>query len=129
MYYRTVAATRTFSTCDHHLFRLLWRWARFRHPNKSRAWLKRKYWTTRGRNTWSFAAPDGKVLSSHARVTIRLHVKVKGTASPLGRDNDSCIFEPFGTFTRIRQLECGRAKRHGGGFAREIPLYGQQQTA
>ena len=82
MYYRTVAATRTFSTCDHHLFQVLWRWARFRHPNKGNAWLKRTYWTTRGRNTWSFAAPDGKVLSSHARVTIRLHVKVKGTASP-----------------------------------------------
>ena len=82
MYYRTVAATRTFSASDHHLFKLLWRWARFRHPNKSNAWLKRKYWTTKGRNTWTFAAPQGKVLSSHARVAIRLHVKVKGTASP-----------------------------------------------
>ncbi|HEY8686838.1 MAG TPA: HNH endonuclease [Chloroflexota bacterium] len=76
------AATRTFSTYDHHLFPLLWRWARFRHANKRSAWLKRKYWTTKDRNTWSFAASDGKVLSSHTRVTIRLHVKVKGTASP-----------------------------------------------
>lgn len=81
-YYRTVASTPVFSRCDHHLFKLLWRWARFRHPRKSRAWLKRKYWTTKGGTTWSFAAPDGHVLSRHARVRIRLHVKVKGTASP-----------------------------------------------
>lgn len=81
-YYRTVGSSHVFSTCDHHLFQLLWRWARFRHPNKSRAWLKRKYWRTTGGSAWTFAASDGWVLSRHAKVAIRLHVKVKGTASP-----------------------------------------------
>jgi RNA-directed DNA polymerase len=41
-----------------------------------------QYWTTKGGATWSFAAPDGHVLSRHARVRIRLHVKVQGPASP-----------------------------------------------
>jgi len=81
-YYRTVRSSRVFSTCDHHLFKLLWRWARFRHPTKSNAWLKRKYWTTKGGNTWTFATSDGQVLARHDRVGIRLHLKVKGAASP-----------------------------------------------
>jgi RNA-directed DNA polymerase len=82
LYYRTVAATQTFRACDHHLFTMLRRWARYRHPHKSNAWLKRRYWTTKGRNTWRFAASDGRVLAQHTATTIRLHVKVKGAASP-----------------------------------------------
>jgi len=71
----------------------------------------------------SLALPTGHLAHAVHSMVVRVRRGDKG------RDNDSCIFEPFGTFTRIRQLECGRAKRHGGGFAREIPLYGQQQTA
>jgi RNA-directed DNA polymerase len=53
-----------------------------RYPPSSRAWLKRKYWGTTGGSAWTFAASDGRVLSRHAKVVIRLHVKVQGTVSP-----------------------------------------------
>jgi RNA-directed DNA polymerase len=81
-YYRTVAAKRVFNACDHHLFALLWRWARRRHPNKSSAWLYRRYWTTIGQNHWRFGSPAGLVLAQHVRTAIRRHVKVRGVASP-----------------------------------------------
>jgi RNA-directed DNA polymerase len=81
-YYRTVVAKQTFNVCDHTLFQLLWRWARFRHPRKGRAWRRRKYWRTIGQNHWRFGVPEGAALAQHARTAIRRHVKVRGTASP-----------------------------------------------
>ena len=81
-YYRTVVAKQTLNACDHPLFFLLWRWARCRHPNKSSAWLRRKYSLTIGQNHWRFGSPVGLVLAQHERTTIRRHVKGRGTASP-----------------------------------------------
>ena len=42
-YYRGVVSTQTFHTLDHHLWRLTYRWALRRHPNKPRTWVRARY--------------------------------------------------------------------------------------
>jgi RNA-directed DNA polymerase len=81
-YYRTAAAKRIFSTCDHYLYQMLRSWAAFRHPNKEMRWVVKKYWGQDQGQGWKFQAPDGSVLAKHASTPIKRHVKVKGTASP-----------------------------------------------
>jgi len=81
-YHRTAMAKRTFAKCQHVLFQKLWRWAKFRHPTKSRHWRANRYWhTADGR--WQFRGDDGSVLFRHDRTQIKRHVKVKGDASPM----------------------------------------------
>jgi len=46
MYYRFAVSKKTFSTIDHRLWEKLWRWAKRRHPQKTRKWVTRKYFTT-----------------------------------------------------------------------------------
>lgn len=81
-YYRTVVSKETFSDLDHLMFGLLRRWGNYRHPNKNRTWVERKYWRTIGSNRWRFTTPDGFDLLLHAATPITRHLKVKGTASP-----------------------------------------------
>ena len=42
-YYSSVVSCKIFSSLDNIMHRKLWRWAVFRHPNKGRGWIKRKY--------------------------------------------------------------------------------------
>ena len=39
-YHQHGASKRTFAKVDHHIFTLLWQWARRRHPRKSRHWIR-----------------------------------------------------------------------------------------
>ena len=48
-YHRHVDASATFARLDHYVYQQLWRMLRRRHPNKSKGWLIRKYWTATGR--------------------------------------------------------------------------------
>jgi RNA-directed DNA polymerase len=81
-YYRTVVASKTFSTCDCILYWQLKRWSESRHPTKGRHWIKQKYWRTKERRHWVFATPEGAEIRRHSMTKIHRHVKVKGRASP-----------------------------------------------
>ncbi len=81
-YYHGVVSKAVFSACDHALFSLLLRWARWRHPKKNASWRVSHYWHTVGNDHWCFSTPDGPRLIAHASTRIRRHVKVKGAASP-----------------------------------------------
>jgi RNA-directed DNA polymerase len=86
-YYRTVVAKQTFNRLDHLVWRKLMRWAKFRHPRKSRRWIIRKYFNI-GRQKrahemqWLFVPDEGSALIRHTSTAIRRHVKVKGRQSP-----------------------------------------------
>ena len=89
-YHRHVVSKRVFQRVDHVIFISLWQWARRRHPEKSRRWLKQKYFERQGQDNWRFFGEscdaDGilhkvlLLLASH--MPIRRHVKVKGEANP-----------------------------------------------
>jgi RNA-directed DNA polymerase len=81
-YFRTIAASKAYRTCDLHLYNQLRSWAYWRHPTKNRGWIVRKYWTWQPGNRWRFSTPGGKDLRRHSDVSILPHVKVRGAASP-----------------------------------------------
>jgi RNA-directed DNA polymerase len=84
-YYSTVSAKDAFNRMSHLTFYRLWRWAKYRHPNKSGKWIARTYWH-RDRGSWDFAAPGGASLYRHFETPIRRHIKVRGTKSPYDGD-------------------------------------------
>ena len=88
-YYRNSCASQTFGKLDRYVFWRLWRWAARRHPTKTTAWRKRKYFSaTAGK--WDFGVhvrrKDGehRVLKIYRldRTKIERHIKVKGQANP-----------------------------------------------
>jgi RNA-directed DNA polymerase len=82
-YFSTSVARQTFNTADHELFKLLWRWAKRRHPRKNAHWIAGKYWRHAGRRHWTFGGKDGREsLLWYADTPVRRHTKVQGTRSP-----------------------------------------------
>ena len=85
-YYRTVVSSEIFSSLDTYLWRLLYKWARWRHQNKPRRWVVARYFGkyNKFRNDhWVFGDRDsGAYLVKFSWTGIERHVPVKGTASP-----------------------------------------------
>jgi RNA-directed DNA polymerase len=60
---------------------MTWNWARRRHPQKGRKWVKDRYYTHTDGRDWVFT--DGSVtLFRMASIPIRRHVKIRGDANP-----------------------------------------------
>lgn len=81
-YYRGVICSRIFSSCDHILWIQLMRWARRRHPHQGIHEIVPCYWRPQNTRKWVFLTPDGVELREHQKMAFRMHIKVKGTASP-----------------------------------------------
>ncbi len=81
-YFSTVVSKEIFGKMDHLLWVRIWRWARRRHPNKSAAWVKEKYFPqVKDTRNWEFN--DGEyILKLHSDVPIVRHIKVKANTSP-----------------------------------------------
>jgi RNA-directed DNA polymerase len=83
-YYASVCSKELYQRSDWSVWQKLWKWARRRHPNKSRGWVANKYWRRiQGRRV--FASPVNQ-LRLHRDYPIRRHLKVKGTKSPFDGD-------------------------------------------
>ena len=85
-YYRIGVSKRAFSALDAHVWRLVYKWARFSHPNKSKRWVIARYFgkfnPTR-QDKWIFGSRDtGFYLRKFAWTPIVRHRMVAGTASP-----------------------------------------------
>ena len=84
-YYKCVCSSEAFSKLRNLLYWKLSRWGYRRHPNKSKHWINRKYWQTKGLSNWNFGYKDGGFLNTltfHTETKITRHVKVKGYSSP-----------------------------------------------
>jgi RNA-directed DNA polymerase len=89
-YHRHVVAKETFARVDKCVWSMLWRWAARRHPNKGAAWVKEKYFKTRGTRNWVFAATEDKedgtrrefILLQESDTPIQRHVKIRANANP-----------------------------------------------
>ena len=81
-YYRAVISKEVFQKLDHQLYVKLAKWARYRHPRKSRHWVSRRYWDIEPGHGWVFGHRQGLALNAHGRIPIVRHAKVRGTASP-----------------------------------------------
>lgn len=93
-YHRHVVSKATFVQVDNQIFKAVWQWAKRRHPNKSRKWIRRKYFRTRNNFSWTFFGqkPGGSEnpplvhLFRASQTPIKRHIKVKAAANPYDPD-------------------------------------------
>ena len=85
-YYRGVVSSRVFSSLDNYMWKLTYKWATWRHPNKPKRWIVGRYFGkfNKFRNDhWVFGDRDsGAYLVKFSWTGIVRHVPVKGAASP-----------------------------------------------
>jgi len=80
-YHRHVVASQTFSLLDNTMYHMLDRWAKRRHPNKGRRWIKDRYWHTRRGNNWRFMTQENLLISA-AGIPVVRHTKLKISKNP-----------------------------------------------
>ncbi len=91
-YHRHVVSARTFGYVDNYIFNTLWQWMKRRHRNKSKTWMKRKYWYF-GSKPWTFSTVEkfkkGRKticrryeLVKVCSIDIARHIKIRGVANP-----------------------------------------------
>lgn len=76
-YHSPVVAKKIFSKLDHQIHWRLWRWAKRRHPKKSAAWIRKKYFHSINGRNWVFAFP---YKNSKAEVKLRRLYTLADTA-------------------------------------------------
>ena len=85
-YYRPVVSSEIFSALDSYTWSLLYKWARWRHPNKPVRWVVTRYFGkfSKFRNDhWVFGDRDSSAhLVKFSWTRIERHIPVKGAASP-----------------------------------------------
>ncbi|MEI6045624.1 MAG: group II intron reverse transcriptase/maturase [Chloroflexota bacterium] len=89
-YHQHVVSKAIYHKVDHAIFQSLWQWAKRRHPNKGKKWVKKKYFHSQGNRNWVFsgkvAGKDGKYrliqLLKASDVPIKRHTKIRGEANP-----------------------------------------------
>jgi len=89
-YHRHICSKQTYNEVDSAIFEKLWQWAKRRHRNKGRRWIKAKYFKSVGRRNWVFSGTikmsDEKNQIVHLRraayTPIKRHIKVRGEANP-----------------------------------------------
>ena len=57
-YHHSACAKKCFSTIDHRVWEMLWKWAKRRHPNKSKSWIVNKYWKNYKGRKWTFMTEE-----------------------------------------------------------------------
>ncbi|MCP4265348.1 MAG: group II intron reverse transcriptase/maturase [Candidatus Brocadiaceae bacterium] len=88
-FYRHAVAKQTFSLLDSKMFKLLWKWAIRRHPNKGYRWIKAKYFKTIGTRHWVFTTTDKKLkgaLPLFDATKIIRHTKIRKYANPFDKN-------------------------------------------
>jgi RNA-directed DNA polymerase len=85
-YYRTQVSARVFNALDHYLWRLVYKWARFSHANKSARWVCARYFDQFNKarqDRWVFGdRTSGAYLHKFSWTPIVRHQIVKHGASP-----------------------------------------------
>jgi RNA-directed DNA polymerase len=89
-YHQHVVSKETFQDVDSAIFEMLWQWARKRHHNKPRRWIKDKYFQVHEGRTWVFTGVvigrkgvlETVRLFRAAQTPIKRHTKIRGEANP-----------------------------------------------
>src|SRR5206468_4266440 len=75
----------TFNELDYHMWKLAYKWAKYRHPRKSKRWITARYvgaFNSSRRDRWVFGDRDtGAYLVKFVWTKIFRHTLVKGAAS------------------------------------------------
>ena len=83
MYYRYSDANRAFEIVDYELWKLLWRWAKRRHPHRGKKWILNKYFGEVGGANWVFRdEKTGYSLTQVINIRRSKYKFIVGTLSP-----------------------------------------------
>lgn len=110
-YHRKVISSRLFAKLDNFIFwKVLW-WAHRRHSNKTKQWIKDKYYKIVGRRDWVFWGMDKDkiaTLFSAQSVKICKHLKIQNKANPFDPKWKSYFAkrERDGQDMRCRTIKC-----------------------
>ena len=86
-FYRHVVHSKIYMKLDHQIWESTWQWAKRRHPNKGRRWIKRKYFQKEGNRNWIFREKSDKTsLFLLSKIPFSIHVKIKAEANPYDPD-------------------------------------------
>ncbi len=80
-YHNSVVSSDTFQTLDHRIWELLWKWAKRRHPNKSKDWIVNKYWKRSTSRRWNFRTGRNELLLL-SQTRIHRHIPLKLQMNP-----------------------------------------------
>jgi len=80
-YHRVAVAKKTFNIVDYQVWKLLWRWAKRRHPNKRKSWIKDRYYHRIGGRNGVFATERQRLILL-SQTPIMRHTKIRGDANP-----------------------------------------------
>jgi hypothetical protein len=72
--YNTNSSKKIFEYCDSILLKFLWNWARKTHPNKSKGWIRKKYFHLIYSQKWFFGKKIGKIficLPLHSQINLK----------------------------------------------------------
>ena len=88
-YYSHVVSKEVFCRCDHILINQLKRWSYRRHTNKSRKWIRKKYFIRKGCRNWIFGfvfvcggIEEKFTVQQLIEIPIKRHIKIKCEANP-----------------------------------------------
>ena len=99
-YHRHAASKKTFGSIDNALFKSVWQWAKRRHPQKPRKWIKEKYFKSFNERNWVFSGEttDGKELqlTRAVDVAIKRHIKIRGDANPYDPEEERYFDQRLG---------------------------------
>jgi RNA-directed DNA polymerase len=93
-YHRHICSSATFSHIDYCIHKNLWNWAKRRHKDKGKRWIRKRYFRTVATRNWIFFASD-KTGSGESKITDLLlaamtkivrHVKIRADANPYDKD-------------------------------------------
>jgi RNA-directed DNA polymerase len=124
MYHRHASSKRIFTQIDRRLFRLVWHWCQRRHDTKSRTWVKKTYFQSRGNRHWVFTGTlyiKGRgysiQLMEAAKVSIRDWVKVRSAVNPYDPE-----WELY-----LEERECWKLQQTLAGRERIVYLWKEQE--
>lgn len=81
-YHKHVVSSEVFSNVNNTLYLLLERWAKHRHPNKSKWWRLNRYWHPFKNTKWKFMADENDRLLDIRRIKIVRHPKLRLEKNP-----------------------------------------------
>lgn len=80
-YHKNVCAKSTFQKVDKFIFETLWRWAKRRHPKKSKTWRKHRYFIQTTTRDWIFDSKRNRLMFA-SDIKIVRHILIKFEAHP-----------------------------------------------
>ncbi|WP_413914927.1 group II intron maturase-specific domain-containing protein [Desulfobacula sp.] len=82
-YYKHVVSRKVFGDLDHAFWQMTWKWARRRHPNKYKGWVKGKYYRRIKGRDWRFVEKgNAEPLILLGPTRLIRHTKIRAKVNP-----------------------------------------------